>query len=439
MENELLRITARARVHPKEKFTSLMRRVFDIERLRESFRAQSGKKAPGIDGVRKEDYERELESNLARLSAGIRQMSYRPKAARRVYIPKLNGGMRPLGIPSFEDRLVQDRMAKVLSAIWEPEFRDSSYGFRPGRGAHDALKAVHRAIMEDGMQHVVEVDIKGYFNSVNHTWLLRCVEERIADPIFKRLIVRFLKAGVMEDGAVAATEEGTPQGGLISPVLSNIYLHYVLDLWFEKCFVKQIRGRACLIRYADDWVACFVEQRDAEHFLVTMTERLRKFSLEIEPSKTKLIPFGSRQIASSDAPTFSFLGITHYVTRSRKGSFKVGRKTEKKRINRGLKQVAQSLAKLRVHGCHRMIEYIRLHLRGHFNYYGVSENSRSLSAYLFHVRRIFYKWLNRRSQKRSCTWAMFAPWWDKLAMPRPRIIHSFYTSPAPMPAGSRMV
>lgn len=439
MESELLRITERARTNPKEKFTSLMRRVFDIDRLRESFQAQSRKKAPGIDGVRKDDYGKDLEGNLQRLSAKLRQMSYRPKAVRRVYIPKLNGGRRPLGIPSFEDRLVQDRMAKVFSAIWEPEFRECSYGFRPGRGAHDALRAVHRAFMSEGMQYVVEVDIKGFFNTVSHEQLMRCIDERISDPRLKRLTVRFLKAGVMEDGVVTTEDEGTPQGGLVSPVLSNIYLHYVLDLWYEKRFAKESPGKSRLIRYADDWVACFTDRSDAERFVTAMTERLKEFSLEVEPSKTKLCAFGSNQHGVKDSATFSFLGITHYAARSRSGRFKIGRKTEGKRITKGLRAVRQKLARLRTHGASRMVQFVREHLRGHVNYYGVSENSRSLARYLFQVRRIFFKWLNRRSQRHSCPWETFSRWYDQLDLPRPRIVVSFYTFPTPQPVGSRMV
>ena len=430
METELLRIAQRAREHPKEKFTSLMKRVTDSAVLRASYESLPGRKAPGIDGINKERYGEKLEENLTDLSARIRRMAYRPKAVRRVYIPKQNGGKRPLGIPAFEDRMVQDRMSQVLNAIWESEFRGCSYGFRRNRSAHGALRAVHEAFMREDMQYLVEADIKGFFNHVNHERLMQCLELRIADPRFLRLIRRFLKSGVIEDGAFTATEEGTPQGGLISPVLSNIYLHYALDLWFEKRFVKSCRGRARLIRYADDFIACFTSQEDAERFYRELPKRLAEFSLELEATKTKLMAFGSRQNLDKRSGTLNFLGFTHYGTRSRKGRYKVGRKTEKARMRKKLKVASEKLQKLRPCGVKAMVRYIRQHLQGHMQYYGVSENSDSLREYLFRIRRLLFKWMNRRSQRKSCTWDTYAPWWDRLRMPPPRIVHSFYTWPS---------
>jgi group II intron reverse transcriptase/maturase len=226
--------------------------LFDPEGLHASFERQDGRKAPGVDGIRKETYAQGLDERIADLSARLRRLGYRPKPARRTYIPRGDGRYRPLGIPSFEDRLVQDRLSRILQAIWEPEFRNCSYGFRPGRSAHDALRRVAEVITNEQTQWVVEADIKGFFDHVSHDHLMRFLEHRIADPNFLRIVRRFLKAGIMEDGLFTASDEGTPQGGLVSPVLANIYLHYVLDLWFEKHFARQCRGKAHLIRYADD-------------------------------------------------------------------------------------------------------------------------------------------------------------------------------------------
>ncbi len=294
MTTRLERFTQKARNEPQTRFNALMGLLFDPEGLRESFERQNGKKAPGVDGIRKEQYGERLDERLAELSARLRRLGYRPKPARRTYIPKEDGRYRPLGIPSFEDRLVQDRLSRVLQAIWEPEFCECSYGFRPGRSAHDALRRVAEVITNEGTQWVVEADIKGFFDHVSHAHLVNFLEYRIADPKLLQIVQRFLKAGVMEDGVFTASEEGPPQGGLVSPVLSNVYLHYVLDLWFEKRYAGSCTGKAYLIRFADDYVACFEQEADARRFLTEMTQRLAQFDLEVEPSKTALLRFVDR-------------------------------------------------------------------------------------------------------------------------------------------------
>jgi group II intron reverse transcriptase/maturase len=357
--------------------------------------------------------------------------------------------MRPLGVPSFEDRLVQDRLSQILQAIWEPEFLECSYGFRPGRSAHDALRRVAEVITNERTQWVVEADIKGFFDHVSHAHLLRFLEYRIGDPNLLRIIQRFLKAGIMEDGVFAASVEGTPQGGLVSPVLSNIYLHYVLDLWFEKRFARQCAGKAYLIRYADDFVVCFEREADARAFLSEMRERLAEFDLEIEPSKTALLEFGSalltprglgRQRAQGQGErTFSFLGFTHYVGRSRTGRFVVGRKTDGKRLRKKLKALSARLRELRGEGGNAMVAFLARHLQGHIQYYGVSGNSRGLSSYVYVAQRLLFKWLNRRSQKRSLNWKQFAAYIRRM-LPKARILHNLYPVPWWMPqTGSRMV
>jgi group II intron reverse transcriptase/maturase len=362
-----------------------------------------------------------------------------------VYIPKGDGRYRPLGIPSFEDRIVQDRLSLILQAIWEPEFCECSYGFRPGRSAHDALRRIAEIMTKENTQWVVEADVKGFFDHVSHDHLMRFLEHRIADPRFLRILRRFLKAGVMEDGVVRASEEGTPQGGLVSPALANIYLHYVLDLWFEKRFGKSCRGKAYLVRFADDFIACFEDEEDARRFLPELTERLAAFDLEVEPRKTSVLRFGSDaerecwRDGLRRPATFSFLGFTHFVSRSRRGHFVVGRKTEGKRFCKKLKLLSQRLRALRVEGGKAMMAHVESHLRGHIQYYGVSGNTRSLRNYFFRACRLLCKWLNRRSQRRSITWARF---WPIISgrMPYPRIVHNLYPHPQwKTQTGSRMV
>lgn len=433
MTTELVRFTQWAREAPQKRYTSLMGMLCDPAGLHASFERQPGNKAAGVDGMKKADYGVEVEARLTALATRLRRMAYRPQPARRVYIPKANGGTRPLGIPCFEDRIVQDRLAGILGAIWEPEFRDCSYGFRSGRNAHQALKRLGEIVTTSGTQWLVEADIKGYFNHVSHEWMMRFLAHRIADPNLVRVIRRFLKAGVMEDGVLQASEEGTPQGGLVSPVLANIYLHYVLDVWFEKRFAPACRGRAYLVRYADDFVACFTTEADARQFHEELIARLVQFGLEVEPSKTALIRFGgqaykhSRQPGQSKAATFNFLGFTHFVGRSRRGRFMVGRKTQRERMTKKLKDFGERLRKLRTQGGKAMMTYARQHLRGHLAYYAVSGNSRSLRQYFYAASRILFKWLNRRSQRRSFPWERFGQvlrdW-----LPPIRIVHNLYPS-----------
>ena len=435
MTTKFIRFTEKARAEPQLRFNALMGLLFDPEGLHASFERQNGKKAPGVDGIRKADYAEGVDSRLTDLSGRLRCLGYRPQPVRRVYIPKGNGSRRPLGIPCFEDRIVQDRLSLILQAIWEPKFQECSYGFRPGRGAHDALRRVTEVITNERTQWVVEADIKGFFDHVSHVHLLRFLEHRIADPNVLRIVQRFLKAGVMEEGVVHEVHEGTPQGGLVSPVLANIYLHYVLDLWFERRFKKSCQGKAHLVRYCDDFIACFEHEVEARRFGQELVERLAAFDLEVEPSKTAILRFGAQ--AERDChrdglgrpQTFSFLGLTHYVSRSRRGRFVVGRKTERKRFNGKLKQLNERLRRLRRAGGKAMMAYLRRHLEGHIRYYGVSGNYRALSRYVKAASRLLYKWLNRRSQRRSIPWARFSKVLRDRVLPRIRIVHNLYPMP----------
>jgi group II intron reverse transcriptase/maturase len=445
MTTDLIRFTQWARESPQRQYNSLMGMLYDPEGLTASFERQAGNKAPGVDGVRKAEYADGLAQRVADLSARLRRLGYRSKPVRRVYIPKASGkGRRALGVPSFEDRIVQDRASLILQAIWEPEFRDCSYGFRRKRNAHQALKRLAEIVTVKHTQWIVEADIKGFFDHVTHSHLLRFLAHRIADPRLLRIIDRFLKAGVLEDGAFSASEEGTPQGGLVSPVLANIYLHYVLDVWFEKRYAKSCRGRAYLVRYADDFVACFHREEDAKRFMVELNSRLAEFNLEAEPTKTRSLCFGDqararcKQVGLRQPQTFNFLGFTHFVGRTRSGRFVVGRKTQSERSRKKLEALSVRLATMRTRGGKAMMEYVRRHLQGHIQYYGVSGNSRSLGQYVYQAGRLLFKWLNRRSQRRSVAWDRFnrvvSPY-----LPRPRIIHHLYpTLPWMTQAGSRM-
>jgi RNA-directed DNA polymerase len=428
MTTELTRFTQWAKERPQRRYTSLMGMLTHVSGLTESFHRQPHEKAVGVDGVSKADYGKDLVANLEELSARLRRLGYRPKPARRVYIPKASGGRRPLGIPSFEDRLVQDRLSRILQAIWEPEFRDCSYGFRPGRSAHQALARLNHIIEAERTQWLVEADIKGFFDHVHHEHLMRFIEHRIGDSTLLRLIRRFLKAGILEDGVFYASEEGTPQGGLVSPVLANIYLHYVLDLWFERRFARNCTGKAFLVRYADDFVACFEREADARRFEQALKGRLSAFHLEVEPTKTALHRFGDlaparcRRDGRDKPATFNFLGFTHYLV-LRGGRARLTRKTQRERMHKKLQALGQRLRALRVQGARAMQEHVRLHLVGHIQYYGVSGNSRSVSSYVFFATGRLYKWLNRRSQRRSVRWKDFRRW-ARGYLPRPRLVHA---------------
>ncbi len=428
MNTQPTRFTQGTQKQPQRRYTSLMGMLFNAAGLTESFHRQPRDKAEGVDGVGKADYESNLVANLADLSARLRRMGYRPKPAKRVYIPKASGGQRPLGIPSFEDRVVQDRLSRILQMIWEPEFRECSYGFRPNKSAHDALTRLNHIIVEERTQWVVEADIKGFFDRVHHQHLVRFVEHRIGDSNLLRVIQRFLKAGILEDGMFYASDEGTPQGGLVSPVLANIYLHYVLDLWFEQRFAHGCQGKAYLVRYADDFVGCFECEADARGFEQALKARLAQFALEVEPSKTALLRFGDlapalcKREGDRRPRTFNFLGFTHYIALKR-GRAKLGRKTQRERVRKNLKALGARLQALRTEGTRAMQEYVRLHLRGHIQYFGVRGNSRSVRTYVFHVERLLFKWINQRSQRPSFNWPQYHDW-IRNWFPRPRIVHA---------------
>jgi len=358
---------------------------------------------------------------------------YKPQPAKRVYIPKNEHEKRPLGLPALEDKIVQKGIARILEAIYEADFLDCSYGFRPARNCHQAINAVDKTIMTKPVNYVIEADIKGYFDNVSHKWMMAFLQVRIKDPSFLLLIRRFLKAGYFEAGRIVATERGTPQGGNLSPMLSNIFLHYVLGLWFEKKVKPQTRGACYLVRYADDFICMVQYASDAEHIEQALRARFAKFDLELHPKKTRVISFGryERQNAKRQnrrANTFDFLGFTHYCDISRKGKFIVGRKTSGKKFRMKCKDMNNWLRKIRNYRkAKEWWPVLQAKLRGHYQYYGVSGNMRLLRRFYSLTLRMTLKWLNRRSQRKSFNRASFAKYLEHYPLPRPKIVHNLYT------------
>lgn len=387
-------------------------------------------KASGIDQVTKDTYAENLMGNLDDLIGRLHRMAYMPQPVLRVYIPKPGSDkMRPLGIPAMEDKLVQSGLSKILKAIYEQDFIEDSYGFRPNRGCHDALRTLNQTIEHKGTEYVVEADIKGFFDNVDQDQLMDFLAYRIADKRILRYVKRFLKAGIQEDGAFRASERGTPQGGVISPLLANLYLHYTLDLWFQWRFLKTCTGTARFIRYADDFVVCFKQEADAKRFRIEMEQRLNQFGLEIAIEKTKILEFGpqaqkrAKQKGEKKAETFDFLGFTHYCTTSRSGKmFRVGRKSISNRITIKLKLFKQWIRSNRTLPTAEIMETIANKLRGHYAYYGVTGNYKSINNYAYEVRRILFKWLGRRGKRGSLNFKKFGLLLQRFPLPTPRIL-----------------
>ena len=430
---KLRSITQRAREDPTCKFTSLAH-LLTADFLAECFRELKRDKAPGVDGVTVREYETKLEENIDNLVARLKAKQYRPQPVKRVYIPKPNGERRPLGIPAIEDKIVQLALKKILEAIYEADFCDVSYGFRPNRSCHDALDTVDTIIMTQPVNYVVDMDIEKFFDTVDHDRLMECLSQRIADPSLLRIIARFLKSGVMEDGTYQETDRGTPQGGILSPVLANIYLHYALDLWFEQEVKKQVNGFAQLVRYADDFVVCFQYSSDAEAFGKALRERLAKFGLKISEEKSRIIAFGRSACQQArkegkKCATFDFLGFTLYCDKDRNGGFKVGRKTASKKFRQKMKVMNQWLK-----GTRNRVKLkawwplLKQKLVGHYQYYGISGNIKGLQRYHHQTVGLVFKWINRRSQKKSYNWSQFNQFLARNPLPKPKIYHFYALS-----------
>jgi len=430
MQAVLVRIRDAVRRDKEEQLTSLYHHVYHVEHLREAYLGLKREAAPGVDGETWQQYGQNLAANLEGLSERLRRGAYRAPPVRRVYIPKADGRQRPLGIPALEDKIVQSVVSQILTVIWEEEFVGFSYGFRPGRNAHQALDALAVGIQDRGVNWVLDADIRGFYDTLSHEWLVKFVEHRIGDRRIIGLIQRWLKAGVLEEGSWAPSEEGTPQGGIVSPVLANVYLHYAFDLWARQWRKRNAHGQMIVVRYADDFVVGFAQREDAERFRGELAERLAKFDLELHAEKTRLIEFGreaasNREQRGAGKPeTFDFLGFTHISGKTRRGKFTVLRQTMRTRVRAKLKAVKMEL-KRRAHlPLPQQARWLASVLRGHFQYYGVPMNSLALGTFRFRVVALWKRALDRRSQRTRTTWERM----ERLArqwLPRPRICHPY--------------
>lgn len=409
------------------KVQTIMHYVNKENLIMEHMKQISGK-ATGTDGVNKKVYEEHLEENIDTLLARMKTFSYKPQAVRRSYIPKAGSDkLRPLGIPAYEDKLVQGVMRKILNQIYEHKFCDFSYGFREGRGSHDAIKEVNQIIMTKRINFIVDADIKGFFDNVDHEWLMKFLEHDIQDKNFLRYTKRFLKAGIIEDMKFYESDKGTPQGGLISPVCANVYLHYVLDIWFDIVVKKHCKGDAYIVRYADDFVCFFQYQKEAESFYKSLIERLRKFGLELASDKSKIIPFGRFARENSKdgkTDTFDFLGFTHINGKTRTGRYKLEHRTSRKKL-KGKKLNVKEWLKSNIHGKPSdIIKLLNRKLIGHYAYYGISGNYQGLLNFYRFVKVALYKVITRRSQRAYLSWTRYQLLLKKHPISEPKIYMS---------------
>ena len=406
----LERVRQAARRDRKQRFTALLHHVYEVERLRAAYRALKREAAPGIDGETWRHYGKALEANLQDLSGRLQRGAYRAKPVRRAYIPKADGRLRPLGVPALEDKIVQRAVVEVLNAIYETDFLGFSYGFRPGRSPHQALDALSVGLHTRKVNWVLDADIRGFFDTLNHGWLVRFVEHRVADRRVVRLIQKWLSAGVLEDGKRTRSEVGTVQGGSISPLLANIYLHYVFDLWVHRWRRKEARGEVVAVRFADDFVVGFEHRDEAERFLAELRQRLTRFGLALHPEKTRLLPFGrkaDREWRHRGGPkpgTFDFLGFTHSCAKTRKGGFTVLRRTMRRRFRAKLREVKAELRRRLHHPVREQGAYLRSVVLGHVRYYGVPNNGPSINLFRYEVGWLWGRSLRRRSQAHRPSW-----------------------------------
>lgn len=431
LQHALDRVRQKASKEKETQFTTLWHHVYDVGRLREAYFRLQRRSAPGVDGETWEDYGRNLEANLEDLSARLKRGAYRAKPVRRVYIPKSDGRERPIGVPALEDKIAQRATVEVLNAIYETDFLGFSYGFRPGRSQHDALDAVVVGIERTNVNWVLDADIRGFFDAISHEWLVKFVEHRIGDKRVIRHVKKWLKAGVMEDGTWRESEQGSPQGGSISPLLANVYLHYVLDLWVAQWRRRHAKGDMIIVRYADDFIVGFQHRADAERFQRELAERLRHFELELHPEKTRLIEFGRFAEKNQDRrggprpPTFEFLGFAHYCGKNRKGGFTVKRRSSSKRMQRTLVKISKELRRRWCMAVSEQGAWLRRVVQGWLQYHAVPHNYAALSRFHHEVGQRWFKALRRRSQRGSrLKWQrmarLIARW-----LPRPRILHPY--------------
>lgn len=421
VSRSLSALRTKAESAPKHRFRDLFG-LIDQQRLCEAYHLLKKRAAPGIDGVTHAEYGENLAENLRDLEMRLREGRYRAQHVKRQWIAKAGSTkMRPLGIPVLEDKIVQQAVRMILEPIWEADFCDESIGYRPGRQARQSTQDLGVALDSGVYRWVVEADIKGFFDHIDHGWLCRMMEERIDDPRLIRLIRKWLKAGVLEDSRVTRSEEGTPQGGVISPLLANIYLHFVQDLWIRKVITKESRGRVLFRRYADDSIVCFERREDAERYLRALPGRLAKFNLELAEGKTALTKFNRWEPETSGK--FTFLGFDFYWQGTRKNPLHriVRRRTTAKKFRASLQAMKEWLIKARGFPLSAIVTTLGRKLQGYWNYYGVIGNSERLTHYGHEVKGLVFKWLNRRSQRKSYTWAEFTAAWESWKLPPPRI------------------
>src|SRR5215469_878832 len=429
MSTDINRIAELAKEDPKRQFHSIAH-LITVAKLEEAFRSLRKDASAGIDGVTYEQYETNVEEKIRQLHQRLKEGKYQAQPLRRVYIPKEDGKQRPISIPALEDKVVQKVAVDLLNAIYEQDFLDCSYGFRPKRGQHQALDEIDRIICTRPVTWVLEIDIRSYFDSMVRSALVGMIEKRVNDGSVLRRIGKGIKVGVIEDGRLLVSETGTGQGQPISPLLANIYLHYVLDEWFEREVKPRLRGEAYEIRFADDAILCFQHKEDAEKVLEVLPKRFEKYGLTLHPEKTRLIEFG--RYAASNAKrqgkkpaTFGFLGFTHVGARSRKGKFTVHVQTIAKRFRRGTKAIADWCKEHRHEPVSEQQKMLNAKLRGHYQYYGRSSNSRSLWRFYRKARSIWRTWLSRRTRGQPLTWERYAEILRQYPLLQPRLTHSW--------------
>ena len=420
MQTSLQGIAKKAESQKKYRFRNLFG-MLNEENLRDSWRYIRKNAAYGVDRVSAQEYEQDLEENISDLVERLKRKRYRAKLVRRHYIPKEGGKKRPLGIPATEDKLLQVAVARILGSIYEQDFLRCSYGYRPNVGALDAVDKLTIKLQFGNYNWVVDADIKSFFDTIDHEWMIRMLEERIDDRAFLWLIKKWLKAGILDtDGSVEHPVMGTPQGGIVSPILSNIYLHYVLDLWFHKVYKRSCRGEACLIRYADDYVCAFEDQAEADRFYRELGQRLKKFGLMLSEEKSHIILFS--RYRPNESGRFDFLGFEFYWSKDLEGKDHLKRRTSRKKLHSSLKRLTVWCRKNRNLKLRVLFNRLNVKLRGYYNYYGVNCNLAGLNEFFFQAMRILYKWLNRRSQRRSYNWAGFRELLKHFVVERPRIV-----------------
>ncbi|PYU01199.1 MAG: group II intron reverse transcriptase/maturase [Acidobacteria bacterium] len=412
------------------KFTSLMHHIYNLSTLREAYYGLKRDAAPGVDGETWRQYGEDLESNLTDLSLRLRRGAYRAKAVLRRFITKDDGRQRPLGVTALEDKIAQRATVTVMNAIYETDFLGFSYGYRPGKGQHNALDALYIGVLTRKVNWVLDGDLSSFFDGLDHEWLIKFIEHRIADQRVLRLIRKWLNAGVLDEGQWKCSDEGTPQGGSASPLLANIYLHYVFDLWVQHWRKTKAKGDVIVVRWADDFVVGFAHQADAEQFHHELAERFAKFKLKLHPEKTRVIEFGRLAVQNRKArgqgkpETFNFLGFTHICSQTRKGKFTIGRRTMSKRKRAKLKEIKMELRQRLHYPVPEVGSWLRSVVAGHNRYYGVPTNLGALSVFRFHVGRAWYRTLRRRSQKTRLTWERMRRLIN-LWLPRPVLHHPY--------------